>query len=129
LKNYKFNDSFNCLPFPDPAVFGLSRFETVVSRAGFATPIDPVRQAVAGYWDALKTVLADLQITDEELAYVQAERQRGGLKDEQIRALHARAFASVVSQFASDQWLDDLEIKKLQRLHSCLAKLGWAPGL
>ena len=76
----------------------------------------------------MKTVLADLEITDDELAYVLAERQRGGLTAEQVRVLHARAFASVMSQFASDQWLDDREVKKLRRLHSCLAQLGWAPG-
>ena len=128
LKSYKFNNSFACLPFPDPSVFGLRRFEGVVSRAGFAAPVDPVRQAIAAYWDALKTVLSDLEITDEELTYVLAERQRGGLKEEQIRVLHARAFASVMSQFASDQWLDDLETRKLRRLHNCLAQLGWAPG-
>lgn len=128
LRNYKFNNSFTCQPFPDPSVFGLSRFEGAVSRAGYAVPVDPVRQAVAAYWDALKTVLSDLQITDDELAYVLAERQRGGLKEEQIRVLHARAFASVMSQYASDQWLDDREAKKLRRLHNCLGLLGWAPG-
>ena len=128
LKSYKFNSSFASLPFPDPSVFGLRRFENVVSRAGFSIAVDPVRQATAAYWDALKTVLSDLEITDEELAYVLTERERGGLKEEQIRVLHARAFASVMSQFASDQWLDDSEARKLRKLHNCLAKLGWAPG-
>ena len=99
-----------------------------MSRAGFSIAVDPVRQATAAYWDALKTVLSDLEITDEELAYVLTERERGGLKEEQIRVLHARAFASVMSQFASDQWLDDSEARKLRKLHNCLAKLGWAPG-
>ena len=33
-----------------------------------------------------------------------------------------------MSQFASDQWLDDSEARKLRKLHNCLAKLGWAPG-
>jgi DNA polymerase-3 subunit epsilon len=128
LKSYKFNDSFTCEPFPEPATYGLRRFDDIVSRAGFAAPVDPVRQATAAYWDALKTVLADLDITDEEMAHVQNERHRGGLKDEQIRVLHARAFASVIAQFASDQWLDDREVGKLRRLHGCLAALGWAPG-
>ena len=128
LRSYKFNKSFTCSPFPDPSAFGLGRFEGAVSRAGFAAPVDPVRQAKADYWDALKTVLADLEITDDELAYMRSERERGGLEEEQIRVLHARAFASVMAQFASDQWLDDREARKLRRLHKCLAKLGWAPG-
>ena len=128
LRSYKFNNSFSFAPFPEPATFGLRRFDGAVARAGFAIEADPLREAFAGYWDALKTVLADLEITDDELAYVLAERQRGGLTPEQVRVLHARAFASVMSQFAEDQWLDDREVRKLRRLHSCLAQLGWAPG-
>lgn len=128
LKAYKFSSSFACDPFPSPSRFGLSRAAKVVSRAGFSAPVDPVRQAVSGYWDALKTVLSDLEITEEELAHVRAERERSGLQPEQIRVLHARAFASAMSQFAADQWLDDREVRKLRRLHACLAELGWAPG-
>lgn len=128
LRAYKFNSSFTCDPFPGPSRFGLGRLGKVVSRAGFSTPVDPVRQAIGSYWDALKTVLADLEITDEELSHVLAERERTGLKPEQIRVLHAKAFASATSQFAADQWLDDREVRKLRLLHACLAQLGWAPG-
>lgn len=128
LKNYKFNSSFVCQPFPDPSSFGLRRFDGIVSRAGFVALVDPVQQAVAGYWDALKTVLSDLEITDEELAYILTERRRSGLKEEQIRVLHARAFTSAISQFASDHWIDDRESRKLRRLYDCLVQLGWAPG-
>lgn len=98
------------------------------NRAGFTALVDPTRQAIAAYWDALKTVLADLNITEDEVAYVVAERERGGLSAEQIRVLHARAFASVMSQFTADQWLDDREAGKLRKLYRCLSKLGWAPG-
>jgi DNA polymerase-3 subunit epsilon len=129
LKRYKFNDSFSQSPFVDATNYGLKRCQQICSRAGHAPPTDPIRQAMGAYWDSLKTVLADLEITDEELHEVLAERSRGGLKEEQIRVLHARAFVSVISQFTSDQWLDDREAKKLRRLHSCLAQLGWAPGL
>ncbi|WP_254510513.1 3'-5' exonuclease [Anatilimnocola floriformis] len=129
LRTYKFNSSFGCSPFPDPTTFGLRRFDKLVSRAGVAAPVDPTRQAIAAYWDALKTVLADLEITEEELEYVAAERARGGLQEEQIRVIHARAFVSVLSQFAADRWIDDRESRKLKRLNACLAKLGWAPGM
>jgi DNA polymerase-3 subunit epsilon len=128
LKSYKFTESFSCTPFPDLSTYGLRRFAGVVSRAGFAVRVDPVRQAVAAYWDALKTVLADLEVTDQELEYVLDERERGNLTEAQIRALHARAFASVITQFVGDRELDEGESRKLQRLHKCLAKLGWAPG-
>jgi DNA polymerase-3 subunit epsilon len=129
LKSYKFLESFNGEPFPDPARYGLACPAQTLSRAGAAAPVDPTRYAFGAYWDALKTVCADLEITDDELAYVAAERERVGLKPEQIRMLHARAFASVVAQFTSDHWLDDAEVVKLQRFHRCLERLGWAPGL
>ena len=127
LRRYKFLKSFDSSPFSHPDAYGLRCSQSVVSRAG-PQKVDPVRQAMSAYWDLLKTVLADLDITDEELAIAVAERERGGLTVDQIRALHARAFASVLSQFTHDQSLDDSEARKLKRLHACLAKLGWAPG-
>jgi DNA polymerase-3 subunit epsilon len=128
LKRYKFNESFHYSPFPDPTLFGLSRFEQIVSRALTPSKEDPTRQALAAYWDTLKTVLADLEVTDDELAQAIAERERLGLSPEQVRLMHAKAFSSVMSQFASDQWIDDSEVRKLRRLHQCLERLGWAPG-
>jgi len=115
-------------PFPPPSVFGLERSRSFVSRNGSVATVDPVREAFTTYWELLKTVVADLEITEEELVLVQSERVRSGLKDEQVRVLHARAFASVIQQFTSDQWVDDREVRKLRRLHQCLSKLGWAPG-
>ncbi len=56
-------------------------------------PVDPVRAATARYWDALRTVLADLDVSDAELAAITQERVSSGLKEEQIRMLHARAYA------------------------------------
>ncbi len=130
LKSYKFVDSFANDPFPTPSTFKLPVCDRLCSRSGHAraTVVDPTRRAFAAYWDALKTVIADLEITDEEVAYVINERTRVGLKDEQIRVIHAKAFASVIAQFAEDKWLDDGEVTKLNRFYRCLARLGWAPG-
>jgi len=50
------------------------------------------------------------------------------LKEEQVRALHARAFSSAVIRYADDQWVDERERDKLCRLYRCLSQLGWAPG-
>jgi DNA polymerase-3 subunit epsilon len=128
-KNYKFvNSFFDCMPFPEPTAFGLSRFDAVTSRKGFTSVVDPVRKALSSYWDALRMVLSDLDVSEDEIAFMREERERGGLQEEQIRVLHARAFSSVVSQFVSDKWLDDREALLLKRLHYCLARLGWAPG-
>ncbi len=131
LKSYKFTKSFSKDPLAGPAEFNLSRGGTkLLSRSVSPAPqaIDDTKHRVQEYWDALRTVVADLEVTDEEVEYVVQERKRLGLPKERLRVMHARAFASVISQFIGDQWLDDREVLKLRRLRQCLSKLGWAPG-
>jgi DNA polymerase III subunit epsilon len=130
LKSYKFVDSFEQEPLPHPSKFGLGSCNQMRSRSGQATPpvIAPERLAIAAYWDALKTVIADLNVTDEEAVYVKSERERLGLSIDQVRSLHARVYASVIQQFTSDHQLDDTEARRLRRLNECLSRLGWAPG-
>jgi len=127
---YKFLASLTNDPFASASEFRLncsgrrkSRLAAVVQEA---TPKE--RNGLRDYWDALKVAVADLQITEDELRVIAEVRERYQLKPEQIRVLHARAFASVINQFVSDQWLDDRERVKLQRFHRCLSVLGWAPG-
>jgi DNA polymerase III epsilon subunit-like protein len=130
LKNYKFVESFEQDPLPAPTSFGLNSWNRLCSRSGQPKPAEvaPERLAIAAYWDALKTVIADLDVTDEEAVYVASERQRLGLSIDQVRSLHARVYASVIQQFTADQKLDDTEARRLRRLHQCLSKLGWSPG-
>lgn len=130
LKNYKFLNSFSNNPLPEPTHFNLKKSEKYLSRAGFDRPfiVSTERQAISEYWDALKIVLADLKITDEEFDYIIAIRKKIKLPKEKIRMLHAKAFSSVICQCIDDKWLDDKEVLKLKRLSQCLSKLGWAPG-
>lgn len=130
LKNYKFLKSFGNDPLPHPKAFNLAKCDRLCSRSQQVAEkiVDPSRHALGAYWDALRTVVADLEITEDEMEYMVNERRRLGLKEEQVRVLHARAFTSAITQFIDDQWLDDQEAMKLQRLHNCLAQLGWAPG-
>jgi DNA polymerase III subunit epsilon len=128
LKKYKFTESFRRAPLPDASSFGLTGGKTVVSRANLANGSPAIRNPAAGYWDLLKSVLVDLEITEQELGAIKAEQESGGLSDEEIRMLHARAFASAVSSFTADQRINSSEQERLRRLYACLAKLGWAPG-
>jgi DNA polymerase-3 subunit epsilon len=98
------------------------------STVGAAPAPTKARNGLAAYWDGLKAAVADLQIDDEELRHLSGIVQEYELRQDQVRMLHARAFASVIAQFISDQCLDDKESRKLKRLHQCLSKLGWAPG-
>ena len=86
------------------------------------------RNPLADYWDALKVALADLVITDEEIGDLRRRRAALNLREEEVRMLHARLFAGVITQFIGDKWLDDRECRIMQRVHVALHRLGWAPG-
>jgi len=140
LRNYKFVESFFLPPLTwddSPRLKTCSHFvsrsgpvgASVTTTSSLVTESGRIEQRpLVVYWDALKAVIADLEITDEELAHLKLTEERLGLQPEQVRVLHARAFASAISQFTQDQWLDNREARKLKRLHQCLSALGWAPG-
>jgi DNA polymerase III subunit epsilon len=130
LRSYKFIKSFEKNP-PCKDQFQLSRCSELRSR--FHTKpeghhSDPTLRAVRAYWDALKTVVADLDITSEEVSRMVELRTALRMPAEHVRALHARAFANAISQFMDDLMIEDREVRKLQLLRSALSKLGWAPG-
>jgi DNA polymerase-3 subunit epsilon len=101
LKKYKFTESFDNDPLPGSSYFNLSKCERLCSRIeGLRRlPEDSSRYSLGVYWDALTTVLSDLEVTDEELEYMINERRRLGLQKEQIRVLHARAFTNAIAEF------------------------------
>ncbi len=128
LRNYKFVESFS-LPMPgSDLAASFPRSGVFKSRSLRAMPADPARESRREYWDVLKTTLADLQITDEELDYAISKRAEIDLAHDEVRMLHARAFANVIVQFIEDCKIDEREASKLRRLHQCLHQLGWAPG-
>lgn len=137
LKSYKFIKSFENPPLPNAENFGLASHGINQSRVGFSlveqlaerAQADAQRRAMQTYWDALKAAVADLAITDDELAELLAIRKQFGITPEQVRALHARIFAAVTARFAEDNDVDAVEVVKLQRLYKCLSTLGWAPGM
>jgi len=102
---------------------------TPVARKTVEIVFADLRQAaLREYWDVLKLVIADLEVTDPELAYVRRKQRSLNLDEPEIRAQHARIFASVITQFTDDRRIDDREREKLRRLHAALSRLGWAPG-
>jgi len=131
LKSYKFVESWDADPYDTPDSYRLPVARRYMSRYhGAAEPSAsmPTPNPLAAYWDVIKTVVADLAVTSDELDYAVAERTRLGLTVEQIRSVHARAFASVIGAFIEDRQIDDREELKLRKLYACLSRLGWAPG-
>jgi DNA polymerase-3 subunit epsilon len=136
LKSYKFLDSFDASPFSPAVGDRLGGCGGLKSRARPAMPPRtdrptqprPAVNPLAIYWDALRVVLSDLIVTDAEIADLQRKRRELGVQDDQVRALHARAFAQILTQFADDRRLDERECLLMHKLHRCLSELGWAPG-
>lgn len=145
IKAYKFVQSFQYPPLSTSLLENLPRRatpkpRTAVADTGATTsnaaeeasrePVSASEQIdhCGAYWDALKTVLSDLRVTDAEVDYLRRKQQELKLPDRAVRSLHARAFASVLDQFAEDHWLDEKEAKTIQYLYRCLERLGWAPG-
>lgn len=131
LKDYRFLSSFDLPPL---AVQETTRSAARrKSRIPLATAVPSAegtstKRRLAVYWESLVAVLSDLAVTDEEVAVLARKQSECDLDAGQVRALHARAFAQVLTQFGEDKSIDETECDKLQRLHACLGHLGWAPG-
>lgn len=138
LKSYKFTESFCRDPLADHSGRSPRPKDRLKSRrthpaatptaAPTTTAPAPQHSRLHSYWEALKAVLCDLEVTEDEAAYLQRKKQELGLAIEEVRGLHARAFNNAIAQCIEDRWLDDSERQALRRLHQCLSKLGWAPG-
>ncbi len=130
LKDYKFVSSFANDPFPAPSGFARRPLNQLRSQVGDVpeSAFDSTRHAVAEYWDAISTIVTELEITETKVEELRNERHRLGLTVEQIRWVHAKAFASVITQSAQDRSVDDRNTRRLERVYDCLSKLGWAPG-
>jgi hypothetical protein len=114
---------------PEPSGrFGLERRGRTKRRLVRSLDGHAGRKAVRRYWNAVTAALGDLEINDIEVGLVRAMRDLLRLPDEEMRAVHARAFVQVVSMLAGDDWLDAEEIEQIRRVREGLGKLGWAPG-
>lgn len=131
-KRYKFGESFEIDPLDPGICKGLCRADHLKPRSAAGPAADPAesrRIHVREYWGAVTAAVADLKITDEELAGLQAARARLNLSDEEIRAVHGRVFAGMLGDALADSLVTEEEWDGLRRLHQCLRELGWAPGM
>ena len=141
LRSYKFTKSFGNDPlgrFPelgpcDPSKLK-SRHGALVSEESLVAsqkPLHAGRGRDAGlraYWDTLCDAVSDLDLEEGELVALAARRFEFGLSDEQVRAVHAKVYMSVLAEYAEDWVITAEEKESLRRLHECLRKAGWAPG-
>lgn len=130
LRKYKFVSSFSldpvsrCGGMVAEAPLKSRRKAPRTSTSRKADVISPVFE----YWDALKTALADLEFTSDEIAYLLKKKHKLALGRDEMRWLHARAFSGILSDMSSDHRIDDAEAETLRRIGEGLHQLGWSPG-
>lgn len=123
-RHYKFLDSLDePLPTFGPAT-------TVAAKVSRSIEPDPIADdwRIREYQDVVLVALDDLVVTDEELEQATAAASRLGLSTAQVRAVHARVFASTLNEWAADDAIDEDEVARLVAMRTGLARLGWAPG-
>lgn len=131
-KTYKFTSSFSS----DPLAGAVPANRDVALKSRWLKQVElaPVGAAGSGrdrraeYWDTLKTVLADSQVTPEEASYLAEKRRRLNLEQRELRALHARAFAGILADVTDDHEIDDAEVMRVAAMAEALRHLGWSPG-
>lgn len=136
LRNYKFTTSFDDAMFTESARLTARGALRMKSRAGVAPkPSTPTtiersdRQLVlAAYWDALTVALADLDMTPHEVFYLKAKQSALGVRPEELRWMHARAFSGILADMCQDKAITDEEASALSGVALALRELGWAPG-
>lgn len=138
LKSYKFTSSFEDSVFIDGAPPALppsaARLKSRRQQPASAPlPVDRVavsdRQPVlSDYWDALLASIADVEITPYEVFYLKAKQAALGLRQDEVRWLHARAFSAVLADMCQDKAVSTDEALALSGIAAALRELGWAPG-
>lgn len=124
-KRYKFLDSFD-LPLPrfEPAAAPVSK----VSRVLEQEPAADDRWRIREYQETVLVLLSDYVVSPQEAAMGRELAARLGLTASQVRAVHARIFASTLDEWAANDEIDEDERGYLNAMYRGLEALGWAPG-
>lgn len=83
---------------------------------------------VSDYWDALMAALSDLDVTPHEVFYLKAKQHALGIRPDELRWMHARAFSAVLADMCQDKAVTSDEANTLSEIAVALRELGWAPG-
>lgn len=132
-KPYKFCASFSNDPLDAMADRRLSTTARLKPRTGQRGPATGLPQVarhelVGEYWDALTAALSDLAITPDEVRYLRMKQAAVILTEDELRWLHARAFAGVLADMCQDKAITTDEVWALSNVQNALRALGWAPG-
>ena len=97
-------------------------------RPAIGLPHVERHELVGEYWDALTAALSDLAVTPDEVHYLRTKQAALSLTENELRWLHARAFAGILADMCQDKAVTADEVWALSSVTSALRALGWAPG-
>lgn len=121
---YKFLDSFVFDTLDPPPRLATSR--RLRPRSGKTEPRR--RSALSRYLEGVLNAVADLRVSNEELAEVIALRTSLKISVAEMRAVHARVFDAMLDRFTEDHEVAEPEALLIADLYRALSRLGWAPG-
>jgi DNA polymerase III epsilon subunit-like protein len=134
LKSYKFMDSFSARPFTENDCRGLRTTERLKPRRlsvpseGRADTRVARHELLGEYWDSLTAALSDFGVTDDEVADLRIKQARLLITEDELRWMHARAFAGLLATVCQDKAVTVDEVWALRSVTKALRELGWAPG-
>ena len=121
---YKFFQSFERPLIPAPATIHGGK----LLRPRGARPATGRKANIAEYLEALLDAAADLRLADAERTELRALPSRLALREDEIRAVHAKIFWGMLGRFVEDARVDLREVAHLRAMRGLLGELGWAPG-
>ncbi|MDJ0841334.1 MAG: 3'-5' exonuclease [Acidobacteriota bacterium] len=128
LKKLKFTESLDFRPLPPEIAKYFPSSRACKPRDSVSAESDEPITIVPDYTGSLLGAAADYEITEEEIIQLEKIKAEQGLSVEQIKAIHARVLAWVLTGLSGDSWIDHEEEKALRHLMGVLHRLGWAPG-
>jgi DNA polymerase III epsilon subunit-like protein len=132
LKSYKFTESFGDPVLETAPVLHVCAHDRLKPRSLPATratdPRIPRHELLGEYWDALTVALSDFAVTPEELGLLKAKQVLLGITEDELRWMHARAFAGILALVCQDKAVTVDEVWALHNITNALRALGWAPG-
>ena len=75
----------------------LAKLQSAVHRGSTAA-----EQRIASYVSAVRRVISDLTLEDDEADFIEQERERLGVSLSEMRAAHAVVFGELLRAFSSD---------------------------
>ncbi|MBI2827724.1 MAG: hypothetical protein HYX77_00450 [Acidobacteria bacterium] len=67
-------------------------------------------------------------MTSDEVQYLRSKQATLALTPDELRWVHAHAFAGILAGACQDKAITEAEATTLNTVHGALQALGWAPG-